>query len=143
MARVLGEAGAFPRDADDTAYVMAVIDGTVVPVDELGAPPVSPLVVEPALHVIGPSPTGGTVTFTFAVPSPGEVTVEIFDVAGRRVARPVEGRSTAAVGYASWDGTTAARLRAPSGVYVARLTWIAASGGGAGAAAAVRLIVLR
>jgi hypothetical protein len=124
MSRVLAEAGAFPRDADDAAYVTAVVDGTV-PVGDQGTvlPPIPTTGHSPVLRVLGASPGDGVVPLAYAVPAPGIVRLEIFDVTGRLVARLVEDLRSTGRGDATWDGASARGVQAPSGVYVARLTW--------------------
>jgi hypothetical protein len=75
-----------------------------------------------------PSPSGGAVRFRFTLRSPGEVALDLFDTAGRRVRRLLDGAAHAAgVHTTLWDGRDDHGRRAPAGVYVARLR----AGGGA------------
>jgi hypothetical protein len=54
---------------------------------------------------------------SYALPRPGRVVVEVFDLAGRSVARPVDGFKPAG----RYTATLSARGLAP-GVYIARLS---------------------
>lgn len=70
-----------------------------------------------------PSPSRGPVTFDFALPAAGRVTLDVFDVTGRRVRRLLDpGERAAGTHRARWDGRDDAGRRAAPGVYLARLT---------------------
>ena len=58
--------------------------------------------------------------FRFALAGDEAVTLEVFNVAGRRVATLVQGGRAAGEHEVAWDGTTASG-HAPRGVYFARL----------------------
>jgi flagellar hook assembly protein FlgD len=69
------------------------------------------------------------------MPATGKVTVDIFDVAGRRVRRVVAEQRTAGNSSASWDGKNDSGNAVGSGVYFvrvktpstqrfARITWL-------------------
>lgn len=60
--------------------------------------------------------------FSFAMPSEGRASLEIFDVAGRRIAAPLDGELTAGATHVVWNGTTADGGRLAQGVYFARVT---------------------
>lgn len=64
----------------------------------------------------GAQPARDVVRFRFALPEPGAAAIEVFDLAGRRVAVPVHETLSAGAHEASWN----ARNLAP-GVYEARL----------------------
>lgn len=72
-----------------------------------------------------PNPFNPNTTFTLTNPRPGLVTLNVFDLQGRRVRKLLEGYLTAGQTEVVWDGTTARGDQAPSGVYFAQL-----SGGG-------------
>jgi hypothetical protein len=55
------------------------------------------------------------------VPSSHTVTLSLFDVMGRLVARPVDGARPAGGHAVTWNGRTMSGRRAPSGVYFVRL----------------------
>lgn len=85
------------------------LDVTGVPMD----------VRPPALRfaVTGPQPFGSATSLRFELPADETVSIEIFDVAGRRVADAVRGSLASGVHEVSLDGG-----RLGSGVYFARLT---------------------
>jgi hypothetical protein len=60
--------------------------------------------------------------FSFGMPAAGEASLEIFDVAGRRVAQPLAGAVEAGWRELRWDGRTLDGRRVGQGVYFARLT---------------------
>ena len=55
------------------------------------------------------------------MPADGEVRLEIFDAAGRRVRTLVEGWAQAGVHRATWDGRDDDGREAASGIYLYRL----------------------
>jgi hypothetical protein len=65
----------------------------------------------------GRQPAADVVRFRFELPAAGDATIEVFDVAGRRAAVPVQQSWSAGVHELSWS----TRDLAP-GVYMARLT---------------------
>jgi flagellar hook capping protein FlgD len=96
--------------------------------------PVSSIFARSNLKV-SPNPAGGTVAIQFAMPATGKVTVDIFDVAGRRVRRVVDEQRTVGISSASWDGKNDSGKAVGSGVYFvrvktpstqrfARITWL-------------------
>ncbi len=70
---------------------------------------------------ISPNPSGGPFTLDFAVPRDGLVSLELFDVAGRRV-RTLVGRNVREGEHrVVWNGRDQAGRRVATGTYVARL----------------------
>lgn len=68
-----------------------------------------------------PNPTRGAVTIAFAEGSPdagAPLTLQVFDVQGREVAR----REIVAGGLAGWDGRSDAGAAAPPGIYFVRVS---------------------
>jgi hypothetical protein len=65
----------------------------------------------------GANPIVGNAAFQFALPAAAHVTLALYDVAGRRVAKLAEGDFPAGVHTATWSRTEAPR----AGVYFARL----------------------
>lgn len=74
----------------------------------------------PAVDVLAldayPNPFNPQVTLRFSLPGDGPVTLDVFDVAGRRVARLVRGEMAAGDHAVTWRAP-----RAAAGVYLARL----------------------
>jgi hypothetical protein len=76
-----------------------------------------------ALDAITPNPLRGAARFRFALPAESEVSLEIFDVAGHRVAAPIDGERLPP-GYHVhwWDGGGRGGAALASGVYFYRLS---------------------
>jgi hypothetical protein len=89
-----------------------------------------------SLHPNVPNPFNPTTRLDFELPRAGEAELAVFDVQGRRVATLRRGALAAGRHRAIWDGRTASGARAPSGVYVARLT-------GPGGSVARRLVLVQ
>jgi hypothetical protein len=73
-----------------------------------------------AVSQIHPNPLNLGTTITYALPSDGKVTIDVYDVRGSRVMNLVD--EVAQAGYHSvyWDGTNDQGRTAPSGVYFCR-----------------------
>jgi flagellar hook assembly protein FlgD len=81
-----------------------------------------------ALSPCRPNPTSGTTRFEYSVAgSRAEVSLSIYDLAGRRVRMLVKGPVEAGTHRASWDGRNEAGQRERAGVYFYRLTSAAES----------------
>ena len=68
-----------------------------------------------------PNPFNPKTTIAFNLVKPGDVMLEIYDVAGRKVATLLDRHMDAGTHLAQWDGTTSDGERAASGVYFYRL----------------------
>jgi len=89
---------------------------TVTGVDPTGAP------TRYALHQNVPNPLNPTTVIRYDVPSGGgSVTLDIFDVSGRRVRRLLNGHEAPGRRVVVWDGKDARGARVASGVYYYRL----------------------
>ncbi len=92
---------------------------TTVGVPDVGGPP--PAVTR--LVSLAPNPlsagTAGTIRFTMA--REGRATVEVFDVAGRRVRTVFDGVAGAGMNEATWTGVDQAGRAVAGGVYFCRL----------------------
>jgi hypothetical protein len=75
-----------------------------------------------AVYPIFPNPTSMECRIEFDLPARMPVDIEVFDVSGRRVARPAEGRvmepGPASISWRLQDGTG---RHVPSGLYLVRL----------------------
>ena len=71
---------------------------------------------------IAPNPASEVAALTFALPSAGHATVDVFDIAGRRVARLADGAFQAGLHRVQWNGRDGANQRVAAGVFLARLT---------------------
>jgi hypothetical protein len=67
-----------------------------------------------------PNPTGGATVIEFAVAQPADLTLSVFDVAGRRVATLAKGRHEPGRYQASWSGRAEVGPL-PPGLYLVRL----------------------
>ncbi len=110
-------------DEGPGALVEAAVDdfkvtGTMSPV---GVPEVAAPV---ALHLYKarPNPTTGSAIIAFVLPEAGPARLEVFDVAGRKVALLADGTREAGLHHVAWDGMTGPGRRAAPGVYFYRLT---------------------
>lgn len=68
-----------------------------------------------------PNPFRETTTIAYEVEQPGVVTLDVFDVRGRRVRTLVEGHKPVGTHHLVWDGTDAAGVPVASGLYLYRL----------------------
>jgi len=108
--------------------VLFVEDSTAAPPDPRPAAPVS--IVPPA-----PNPAHGPVQIGFVLADPGPASVEILDLAGRRLRVLAAGPFSAGTTVLPWDLAGDDGRRVPPGIYFVRAT-------SAGATAARRLVVL-
>lgn len=69
-----------------------------------------------------PNPFGASTTVTFALAHAAEVSVEVYDLTGRRVKSLASGRREAGGHEVRWDGTNERGARVASGIYFARLS---------------------
>ncbi len=84
-----------------------------------------------------PNPFGSSTSISFRIPETSSVTIEVFDLAGRRVRQLAAGEIYSREGTVSWDGRDAGGRLAPSGVYHYRLRT------GAGQQATGRVVLQR
>lgn len=68
-----------------------------------------------------PNPANGGVVIEYDLPEASEVTLEVFDLLGRRVARLVRGQTPAGRHVLTWDGRDEEGRGVGSGVYLYRL----------------------
>jgi flagellar hook assembly protein FlgD len=73
------------------------------------------------LHQNYPNPFNPATTISFDLAQPGHVRLDVFDVAGRRVATLVDGVRAAGLSRATWDGRDSHGQPVSSGVYFYRL----------------------
>lgn len=76
----------------------------------------------PAIYAARPNPFSGSTEIPFALPSPGRVSLRIYDVAGRLVRTLVDGDRPAGASRATWDGKDAAGRDARTGIYFVKLS---------------------
>jgi hypothetical protein len=74
-----------------------------------------------ALALAGPNPFAGGTALRYVLPSPGRVTIAVYDVNGARV-RSLMDADAIGSGTVAWDGRTDSGGRAAPGLYFVRLT---------------------
>jgi hypothetical protein len=79
-----------------------------------------PAAVRAPSLVASPNPAAGAMLLALELPTAGDVTVEVFDLSGRRVAVAHRGWLAAGRHPLAWDGRDADGRRAAPGVYLAR-----------------------
>jgi len=108
--------------AHRTALMAAILDWIAVdtPTGVGDAPRAARLDGHPSAY---PNPFNPSTTVSFAVVGDGStpVTVDVFDLAGRRVKRLLDDVLPAGAHGARWNGRDDAGARMPSGVYLARV----------------------
>lgn len=89
------------------------------------AAPAAGAAAAPAFAVtgVGPVPSRGLTTFSYALPEAGPASVTVHDAQGRLVRALSEGPESAGSHEAVWDGLDAAGAPAASGVYFIRVVW--------------------
>jgi plastocyanin len=119
-SRTFLEAGTFPFFC---VFHEIMMKGVVIVSGQTGVAPIDGP-SDRLGFVAGPSPnpSAGRVTFRFNLRAEGRVAVEVFDVTGRRVARPLDEELPAGLWAADWDGRLDDGAPAPSGVYYLKLT---------------------
>jgi hypothetical protein len=75
-----------------------------------------------ALRQNSPNPFNPSTTISYYLPSPCNIKLEIFDVAGRRIAVLKEGKADRGDHRVEWNGVDARGDKVSSGVYLYRLT---------------------
>lgn len=73
-----------------------------------------------AFALRAPNPARGNTTLEFGLPAEADVSLEVIDMAGRRVASLAEGRHSAGLHRVTWTGETSSGRAAP-GMYLVRL----------------------
>ncbi|NNF06366.1 MAG: T9SS type A sorting domain-containing protein [Candidatus Eisenbacteria bacterium] len=68
-----------------------------------------------------PNPTGGASTITFSLETADDVSLDVFDISGRKVRTLTEGRRGSGSHVVRWNGTNERGQRVGSGVFFARL----------------------
>jgi hypothetical protein len=74
-----------------------------------------------------PNPFGPSTSIRFSIPEPGHVRISVYDVAGRLVARPLDGPRDRGEHEVPWDGLNRRGEPVAAGVYFCRLEHAATS----------------
>lgn len=78
-------------------------------------------IYRPAIRLPSPNPASGAQWFTFDLPRPGPVAIEVCDLLGRRVRRLLNSNQRAGRNQVVWDGHDGFGHAVPSGLYVVRM----------------------
>ena len=93
------------------------LDGPVTAVPSLGLPP-----ARLRLIAVSPNPASHYVRLTYSQPPPGgTITVQVYDLHGRLIARPFVGHRPAGTWETSWDGRDVHGRALSSGVYLVEI----------------------
>lgn len=92
-----------------------------------------------ALRLVGSQPAQGYVEMEFVLPSRGQLSARVHDVAGRVIGELASGSFDAGVTRLRWDPTAASGQVASAGVYFVRAEW---SGAGVRSAKTTRLVIV-
>lgn len=116
----IGSASGYNGSSLNDAW--ALYHGTTTAVDQ-------PHRVPPQLALrAAPNPSRGPIRVNFAIPSSGEMVLQVFDIAGRRVRTLLATTCEAGERAISWDGLTDAGVRTRPGLYLLRLKTQTSSG---------------
>lgn len=100
--------GITARDGENEPVTMSAATGVVEGVTRTG------------LAMAFPNPFDDATTLRFGLASPGRVSLVVFDIAGRRVRKLLDGSLPSGERIVSWDGRDDAGLRLAPGAYVVR-----------------------
>jgi hypothetical protein len=87
-----------------------------------GEPVQTGLVSTTQLLPCHPNPAGGQVSFSYRLNSPGQVSLNIYDIAGRLVHSLVDEKQNAGAHTVTWNGANEGGQRLASGIYFYKLT---------------------
>ncbi len=115
-----GLSSSFTFDGKGSLYVTDLVFGQVLKYDLLTSAK-EPTVAAASVKTY-PNPFAEQVTISYDLTKAARVTLDIFDLSGRRVAGFDEGKKDAGAYSVRWNGIDQQAHKAPSGVYVYRLT---------------------
>lgn len=106
------------EDIGTEQYVEAGVDDVRITTPATGAPLTAASALPFALRTTGPNPFRSRTTLEFDLSAPGPASLEVFDIAGRRVATLLDGVRLASGRHrASWDGRDASGALVSPGIY--------------------------
>ncbi len=101
---------------------MTSFDGTIYRFFQSPTSVRTPLPPAGSIDAVTPNPFQSTAMIAFSLAEDAHATLEVFDVAGRRVASISAGAAVAGSNMLQWDGRGENGERLGSGVYFARLS---------------------
>jgi FlgD Ig-like domain len=84
-----------------------------------GVPTHAPLSIQ--LEPAQPNPSRGAVSFRLVLPHESDVHAAVYDVAGREIARLIDGTGQSGASSIQWDGRDASGARVPAGLHLMRV----------------------
>ncbi|MBM2841390.1 MAG: Por secretion system C-terminal sorting protein [Bacteroidetes bacterium] len=133
----VGLARQSPNQIESGFLVDTLLRGTIVGVAEENPP----LPEVYSLSQNYPNPFNPTTVIRFALPQASEVTLNVYDLLGRRVTTLVDGEQSAGYHSVEWNGTNSSGNKISSGVYFYRIE--ARSGGGIHFASLKKMLILK
>ena len=115
-----GLAPSFNFDGKGGLYVTDLVFGQVLKYDLTSSTKES--IVSSASVKAYPNPFSEQVTIEYALKQAASVTIDIFDLGGRRVASFEQGNQSVGSYFTHWNGTDGSGQKAATGLYVYRLT---------------------
>lgn len=121
VTSAVGEVLVGPSEGENTRtasgfLVVVLQQQTPLAIDDVPALPAAF-----ALHPNYPNPFNPVSTIRYELPLGSDVSLVIYDILGREVARLVQGEQAAGYHQVVWDGRAATGREVPSGIYIARL----------------------
>ena len=118
QTRATNAVGNVQSVADAETVLVSAVTAVEPGGPEIGLPASPPVV---SLNDARPNPTHGETQFSWTLSAPARVTLDIYDVSGRRVRTLASGDFDAGTHQASWDGLDESGTQAASGHYLYRL----------------------
>jgi C1A family cysteine protease len=100
----------------DDIEIWAIGDGSPAPADEAGG-----LVPTLRLDPVRPNPANGAVALRYSLPTAGPLRLSVYDIAGREVARLVDGNVQSGSHEVRWNSTDGDGSPLSAGLYFTRL----------------------
>ncbi|MBL0174011.1 MAG: choice-of-anchor D domain-containing protein [Ignavibacteria bacterium] len=102
--------------------LLPVLLGDLTAPDPTGVEAASALPVSTTLLGSFPNPFSPATTISYALAAQSRVTLRVYSALGREIATLVDGVTETGTHSATWNGTDAAGLRVPAGIYLCRFT---------------------
>jgi uncharacterized delta-60 repeat protein len=99
----------------DTDFFLVRYMSEVTSIEDLAVPGI------PGRLRVAPNPSGGETSIRLELQRDGQVRAEIFDAAGRKLRRVLDGTLTAGVHRLAWDGRDDRGASTPAGIYFVRI----------------------
>lgn len=135
LLRFVVRADSIPYKVDSGVLKQTIVEGAAavcyvgIPISASGittvtltpGPRPEPQVTRVTLFPASPNPARASATVRYALPAEADVRLEVFDLAGRKIATLADGPSDPGQSEAAWDLTGSDGSRVASGIYFVRL----------------------